>query len=69
MSRPTVDQASKQNIGDSEFGIRKFGCFDDVSKIFVLFFGQKQSDWLKKWCKNSGFIVSELVVGSGEQDM
>ena len=33
MSRPTVDQASKQNIGDSEFGIRKFGCFDDVSKI------------------------------------
>ena len=33
MSGPTVDQASKQNIGNSEFGIRKFGCFEDVSKI------------------------------------
>ena len=32
MSRPTVDQGNKQNIGDS--GICKFGCFDDVSKIF-----------------------------------
>ena len=29
MSRPTVDQVSKQ------FGIRKFGCFDDVSKIYM----------------------------------
>ena len=31
MSHPTVDQASKQKYWG--FGIRKFGCFDDVNKI------------------------------------
>ena len=58
MSRPTVDQASKQNIG--EFGIHKFGCFDDVSKIFVL----------KKSAQYRKFIWSTyLQVGDGLADL
>ena len=38
-----------------------------VYLFLTMFFGQKQSDW-SKHCENSGFVVLELVVGSGERD-
>ena len=38
-----------------------------VYLFLTMFFGQKQSDW-SKHCEDSGFVVLELVVGSGGQD-
>ena len=37
--------------------------------ILNWFFNQKQSNWLKKTHENSEFVVSKLVVGSGDQDI
>ena len=46
--------------------------FDQVLQAwfvyFRLFFGQKHSDCLQNSETNTGFVVSELVFGSGEQD-
>jgi len=36
--------------------------------LLLLFFVKNNQDWLEKFVKNSGFVVSELVAGSGEQE-
>ena len=46
------------------------GFFDQLEQVLqvILFkFRLKQPDWLNFFCENTGFVVSELVVASGEQ--
>jgi len=36
--------------------------------LLLLFFVKNNQDWLAKFVKNAGFVVSELVAGSDEQE-